>query len=478
MGRIVPAVERFPIPGEPNFVDNRDVSILLVVGRLKAGVPIETAQADVDRIVRELAAVYGRTGRVASTMAPLVDDAIGSARIRLWALLAAVALLLTAAAANVAGLLLVQMSARRREFAVRMALGASVGAIARDLLCEAALLTAVASSAAFVAARAALPLLLAIVPADLPRVEQAVIGGRALVYTVAVGAFVTAVCALLPLLTLRTSPLEQALRDGGRTGTANRQNRRTRRLLVVGEMAIAVIILTCAALLYRSVASLTRLDVGFAADRLVAIEVHAPSAQTADRTKEHGFYTRVIMHFDAAVGRMVAGVAGRPLKGPIGLDSSWQREGQALEEAKHNPWANLETVTPGISRRWAFGCSKGGPSPTTTGWKPGPSRWSARRSPGGHGRARPPSASDSVVMASTKDALCRRGGPSSASSPTCATATCARRRSMSTSRTIRESSRSATSSSARGTGPGHHRGDSRAPALGGPGGSDPHRAHA
>jgi hypothetical protein len=217
VGPIVPAVERFPIPGEPNFVDNRDVSVLLAVGRLKAGVPIEAAQSDVDGIVRDLAVEYGRTGRTASTLAPLVDDAIGSARIRLWALLAAVALLLTAAAANVAGLLLVQMSARRREFAVRMALGAAVGAIARNLLCEAALLTTLASGAAFVAARAALPMLLAIVPSDLPRVEQAAIGARALAYTVAVGALVTVLCALVPLITLRTSPLEQALRDGGRT---------------------------------------------------------------------------------------------------------------------------------------------------------------------------------------------------------------------------------------------------------------------
>jgi putative ABC transport system permease protein len=229
-----------------------------------------------------------------------------------------------------------------------MALGASVGAIARDLLCEAALLTALASGAAFLAARAALPLLLAIVPSDLPRVEQAVIGARALVYTLGVGMFVTAVCALLPLLNLRTSPLEQALRDGGRTATGNRQNRRTRRLLVVGEMAIAVIIMTCAVLLYRSVARLTRLDVGFVADRLVAIEVHAPSAQTADRTTAHRFYTRVIDALRTLPSvESVAGVAGRPLKGPIGLDSSWQREGQALEEAKRNPWANLETVTPG-----------------------------------------------------------------------------------------------------------------------------------
>ena len=343
---IVPAVARFPIPGEPNFVDSRGVSVLLAIGRLKADVRIEAARSDVDRIVRELAVEYGRTGRTASTFAPIVDDAIGSARIRLWALLAAVALLLTAAAANVAGLLLVQMSARRREFAVRMALGASVGAIARDLLCEAALLTALASVAAFVTARAALPLLLAIVPSDLPRVEQAVIGARAFVYTVGVGTLVTAVCALVPLFTLWTSPLEQALRDGGRTG--NRQNRRTRRILVVGEMAIAVAILTCAALLYRSVAQLTRLDVGFSGDRLVAVEVHAPSVQTADRTKEHAFYTRVM---DAVrtlpTVDAVAGAAGRPLKGPVGLDSSWQREGQPVDEAKRNPWVNLETVTPG-----------------------------------------------------------------------------------------------------------------------------------
>jgi len=344
---IVPAIERFPVPGEPDFVDNRDVSVLLVVGRLKAGVSIEAAQSDVDRIVRELAATYGRTSRMAATVAPLVDDAIGSARIRLWALLAAVALLLTAAAANVAGLLLVQMSARRREFAVRMALGASAGAIARELLCEAALLTTLAGVAALVAARAALPLLLAIVPQDLPRVEQAVIGGRALVFTIAIGTFVTGVSALLPLLSLRGSRLEQVLRDGGRSVAGNRQNRRMRRILVVAEIAIAVVILTGAALLYRSVARLARVDLGFVADRLIAIEVHAPSVQTADRTKEHQFYTRVIAALRALPSvESAAGAAGRPLKGPTGLDSSWQRDGQDIDVAKRNPWVNLETVTP------------------------------------------------------------------------------------------------------------------------------------
>ncbi len=345
---IVPAVERFPIPGEPDFVDNRDASVLLAVGRLKPHVSLETARADVDRVLRDLAATYGRTGRTSSSLAPLVDDAIGPGRTALWALLAAVALLVTAAAANVAGLLLVQTSTRRREFAVRMALGASSGAIARDLLCEAALLTVVASAAAFVVARGAVPLLVALLPEDLPRVEQAVVGGRALLYTACVGAFVVGMCGLLPFFTLRSSRLEQALREGGRSTTGSRQNRRMRRVLVAAEIAIAVIMLTGAGLLYRSVARLDRLDLGFATDRLVAAEVHAPAIQVSERAREHRFYTGVIDAVRTLPGvESVAGVAGRPLKGPVGLDSSWQREGQAVDDAKRNPWANLETVTPG-----------------------------------------------------------------------------------------------------------------------------------
>src|SRR5207247_2726527 len=121
--------------------------------------------------------------------------------------------------------------------------------------------------------------------------------------------------ALVRRVTLRRSPVEQTRRDGGRSGAGNRQNRRTRRLLVVGEMASAVIVLTCAAVLYRSVARLTRLDVGFVADRLVAVEVHAPSVQTADRTREHQFYTRVLDALRTLPSaESVGGVAGRPLK--------------------------------------------------------------------------------------------------------------------------------------------------------------------
>jgi predicted permease len=345
---IVPAVAQFPIPGEPDFVENRQVSVLFLVGRLRASVTLNTARSDLDRVTREMAATFGRPPDSATALTLLVDDTIAPARAGLWALLVAVALLLTAAAANVAGLVLLQMSARRREFAIRMALGASMWDIARERLVESSLLTAVASAAAYIAARATLPLLLTLVPQTLPRIEQATVDSRALLYTLVVGALVVGVCGLVPVLGLRSTRLEETLRAGGRSATPGRPQRRSRHVIVVAEIAIAVVLLAGAVLLYRSVAQLSRLDIGFTADRLLAVDVHLPtSIDPGDTLAIHRFYARVIDEVRAIPSvESAAGAAGRPLKGPIGLDSSWQREGQEIDDAKRNPWSNFETVTP------------------------------------------------------------------------------------------------------------------------------------
>src|SRR5581483_9740848 len=253
---IVPAVSRFPIPGEPDFVEDRDVSVLLLVGRLRRGATVDSARRDLDGIARANAVAFHRASNSATTLAPLVDDAVAPARTGVWALVAAATLLLAAAAANVAGLVLVRMSARRREFAIRLALGASTWDLARGLLAEAALLAGVASAGALLAARATLPILLTVVPQDIPRVEQAAIGVRAVIYTMAVASVVGGVCGLLPALSLRSDRLDEMLRRGGRTSSAGRQQRRSRRAIVVAEIAIAMIILSATALLYQTVAGL------------------------------------------------------------------------------------------------------------------------------------------------------------------------------------------------------------------------------
>lgn len=347
---IVPAADHFTtLPGDMSpFLESRQISVLLLVGRLRKHIALASARSDLDGVAREMAASFGRPPDSATTLVPLVDDAIAPARGGLWALLAAVALLLAAAAANVAALTLVQMSARQREFAIKMALGASTWSIARGILVDAIVLTAIAIVAALLAARAALPLVVALVPGDLPRVEQAVVDGRVVMYALAVGGLVIGVCGLVPALTLRRSSLEETLRGGGRHATAGRVQRRSRRIIVVAEIVIAVVILTGTALLYRSVVRLSGLDVGFAADRLLAVDVHLPtSIDPGDTVAIHRFYARVIESLRTLPSvEAVAGAAGRPLKGPTGLDSSWQREGQDIDEAKRNAWANLETITP------------------------------------------------------------------------------------------------------------------------------------
>ena len=347
---IVPAAEFFArTPGDPPFLENRKVSVLLLVGRLRNDVTVTAARRDLDGVARAMAASFGRPLDSGTALAPLVDDAIAPARTGLWTLLLAVVLLLTAAAANVAGLVLVQMSARRREFAIRMALGASTWDIARGLLAESVLLTAAASAGAVVAARAALPVLIALAPQDLPRIEQAVVGARALIYTLAIGVAVVGVCGMMPALSLPSARLEETLRSGGRAATTGRRQRRSRRALVAAEMAIAVVILIGAVLMYRSVVELSRLDVGFRADRLLSVDVHLPtSVDPGDASGVHRFYARVIDAIrDVPSVQSVGGAAGRPLKGPTGLDSSWQAEGQSVEQAKRNSWSNFETVTPG-----------------------------------------------------------------------------------------------------------------------------------
>ncbi len=170
---LVPQLADIRGPSLPDFVEDRDASVLHVLGRLKPGVSLGLARADLDRVIRELALEYGRTDHVKSDLTPLVDDLLGSVRVGLWALLSAVGLLLLAAIANVAGLMLVQMSNRRREFAIRLALGASTSVLARQLLVESASLVASATLAAIVIAHGLLPLVLSLVSHVIPRVDQA-----------------------------------------------------------------------------------------------------------------------------------------------------------------------------------------------------------------------------------------------------------------------------------------------------------------
>jgi predicted permease len=229
-----------------------------------------------------------------------------------------------------------------------MALGASTSALARQLLVESAILVVSATLAAMLIARGLLPLILSLLSHVIPRVDQASVDARVVIFTAALGAATVFACWIAPALALRDAEFEPTLRSAGRAVASGGFGRRARRLIVALEIAVAVVVLTGAGLLYRSVSRLDHLDLGFNPERLLAIEVGLPpTIASGTRADVYQFYSRAI---DAVTNvpfvQAIAAVAGRPLKGPIGLDASWQIEGQSRPVAEHNPWANLETITP------------------------------------------------------------------------------------------------------------------------------------
>jgi predicted permease len=335
------------VPTNPMFerLEDSEVGVLYIVGRLKQQATLDAARADLDRVIAQRSRATGR-GRVAqSRLTMIADDLLGSARTSMWMLIAAVSLLLVVACANAAGLLLVRAAGRRHEFAVRLALGASRRALARQLFCESLLLALLASGVAALASLACVPAVRASIPGELPRVAEAAITTRTLLFTGAIGLAAAVLSWIVPAVQSGRD-LEPALRLSGRTTTAGGLRQPLRRALIVGELAAAVVLLTAAGLMLRSVVRLTRLDLGFDAHQLLAVTMAPPSATTTD-TEMRALVERARQQVAAISGVVaVGGVSNRPLLGVVGSDSPVRLEGQSPDAAEKNPFVNTETITP------------------------------------------------------------------------------------------------------------------------------------
>ena len=232
------------------------------IGRLKPGVTINEARADMERVTRNLADAFPDANRgIGAALKPLKEQIVGEARPFLLVLLGAVAFVLLIACVNVASLLLARAQGREREFAVRAALGASRGRVVRQLLTESLLLGlgagVVGLSAAFLFTHLAIKAL----PAALPRADEIGIDLRVLAFTFFISLVTGTLFGFAPALkTSRTNP-QAALKNGGRTSTGAQH--RTLSALVVVEMAIALVLLTGAGLMIRSLERLWDVDPGF-----------------------------------------------------------------------------------------------------------------------------------------------------------------------------------------------------------------------
>ena len=242
---------------DPSFRDRRISVSAHSIGRLRPGVTMAQAKADMDVVARSLADAFPVADKDAGiTVVSMKEDIVGDIRPFLVVLLAAVGFLLLIACANVANLLLARSMGRAREFAVRVALGASRGRIISQLFTESLVLGAVGGALGLLLAVGATAPALRGLPGTLPRAEEIAMDGRVLLFTLALSLLAVVIFGLSPALRGARVDLQEVLKAGGRGGSGTRH--RMQRMFVAVEVAMAVVLLIGAGLMLRSLAALAR----------------------------------------------------------------------------------------------------------------------------------------------------------------------------------------------------------------------------
>jgi putative ABC transport system permease protein len=317
-----------------------------VLGRLKPGVTFERAQQDMTRVHAELTRLFpdfntGWTARVV----PLKEELIGEARPALLVLLGAVAFVLLIACANVANLLLARATSRQRELAVRAALGAGRGALVRQLLVESLVLATAGGLAGLLLASWSLHLLRSVVADRLPvqRLEAVHIDGWVLAFTITASVVSGLLFGLLPALGASRTSLNDALKEGGRSGSTARRNR-SRAAFVAVEVALALVLLVGAGLLVRSFVRLLDVNPGFDPARTLTMDVSLPSSRYREPPKRVQFFRTLFERIDALPGVESAGAISFLPLGGMGAATSFEVVGKPAPPAGQEPVADVRVV--------------------------------------------------------------------------------------------------------------------------------------
>jgi putative ABC transport system permease protein len=284
-----------------------------MVGRLKAGVSPEQARQDGDRVAAEIMhswpAAFAKI-HIHAVAQPLDESTIGAARPLIRTLFLAVTVVLFIACANLAGLLLVRVIRRNREFAVRLALGASGATIVRQNLMEALTLSFLGGLLGLTLAAVALQAGIRLLPETLPRISAIGLDWKVAGFALLLAVLTGLLCGLAPALAAARVGVNDALKEGGRTGTGGAGHARLRSALVIAEVAVALVLLTGAGLLLRSFDKLRQVDPGFRADHVLTAYYSLPSQQYSTQASVDAFTWSVLDKVRQLPGVEYAGIAG------------------------------------------------------------------------------------------------------------------------------------------------------------------------
>ena len=323
----------------------RAARTLHVIAHLKPGISLEQAQTEMRTIARRLEQkdMEANAGYSAAVI-PLLDQMLGDIRTTLWTLLVAVLFVLLIACANVANLLLARAGARKKEIAVRSALGANPARLARQLLTESVIMALAGGLIGLLLALWSLSLLKQLGPAALPRLSEVGIDWRVLAFTLLVSVATGIVFGLAPVFASRRD-LNSILRSSGRGSAGSRSRSRVRDFLVVFEMAICVVLLTGAGLMIRSFATLQSVNPGFRPDHVLTLQITLPETRDPD-FKMALFYKQLLERLQTLPGVKYAAIARRvPLSGGTDLSLNFTIENRPVEISANQPRAQYRAVS-------------------------------------------------------------------------------------------------------------------------------------
>jgi predicted permease len=339
---------------------------LLAIGRLKDGVSREQAQASLTAIGRRLEEQFPEynTGWGVN-LVPVTEDVTGHLRRPLLLLAGVVGLVLLIACANVANLQLAQATARRREIAVRAALGAGRGRVARQFLAESVVLALGGGAGGVLLALWLTAALAARAEAGIPRLGDVSLDGATLGFTLLVSLVAGIGFGLIPALHAGRADLQTALKDGDRSGTPS--GTRARGVLVAAQVALSLVLLIGAGLLLKSFARLQQVQLGFDPDPVLTARIALPDARYSGPAQQAAFFDALVERVKALPGVRAAGtVSWLPLSGLRSATDLWI-EGRPVPPPDERPGAHIQAVTPDYFRAMGIPLREGRTIATTDG---------------------------------------------------------------------------------------------------------------
>ena len=325
----------------------RQDRVLDVVARLRPGVSIERGRAEMAAITGRLSEQYAEDRTwTSATVEPLLDVIVGGARSGILVLVGAVAFVLLLACANLASLLLARASVRERELAVRSALGAGRARLVRQLLTESLVLALLGGALGVVLGLFSMRALVAMGAEQLPRAAEIQLDPAVLGFALALSVATGLIFGLVPALRVTATDLQTALRDGGR-GSSGTQGQRMRAVLVVAEVAVAVVLVVAAGLMTRSFLRLLRVDLGFRPDHVLVVNYTIGTQHQGTEAQMRNFYTDVLDRVRALPGVVAAGAAKELPFRNSGERMAFVPEGMVVPAGTESPTAHVIHVSDG-----------------------------------------------------------------------------------------------------------------------------------